>query len=442
MPTLPDRSRPWLERLPVIVVAAIGVALTIGILAVGARDGSVAARDGSFDGPRWYPDEAKTVEASATSTSRPSAPPEERSGAGAGQQAPMPDAAAGQGPDVPTSGAPPTVADRPPGWQPVSGLESGPGELADVDIVGSGGDRIFVAAGVDDRGAVVLTSTGPGSSWLPMGRDGLGEDSYARAVAATATEVLVAGGESGKAALWEWHDESWRRTAASGTEDGSAVFADVAIEGDTAVVVGFDRQGTGFWTRVGAGERFSAVPQNRVEGAIPGQTLVRGVVATDEGFLAVGQVGDRAHRWLSVDGHAWDGEPLPEGGQASPLGVSADGAIVGYDGLGGVMWLERGDEYRTVRLPEPSAAPQVADAVAVRNGSYLVVGREAGAVRCWQLHDQMTDAEPCRGGGAPPDAASVHAVVAHPGGWLAVGSRVSDGRRLPGIWQLDDESQE
>lgn len=326
-----------------------------------------------------------------------------------------------------------------PGWQLVAALPAHRGALSDVYVVTGAGKETFVAAGADQHGAVVLAANGP-DSWRELPSEGLPTESYARAVAATQDAVIVAGADAAGPAVWELAGGSWRRASVDGAVEGRAVFADVAVRGGTWVVVGFDGEATGLWVRTPGSERFAVVDPRAVTGPAAEEMLVREVVATHAGFVAVGQAGGRAVRWSSVDGVDWSGEALVAGDEAIATGVTADGeTIVGYDGSGGVIWVERAGERRLVRLPPPSDAPQIAETVAVRSGRTVVFGVEAGAVRCWETKDAEPPPRRCENATALDSASSIGAVVAHRGGLLAVGQVKDDESGQVGIWALGDE---
>lgn len=326
-----------------------------------------------------------------------------------------------------------------PGWRLVAGLPRHRGALSDVEVVTGAGEQTFVAAGADQRGALVMAANGP-DSWRELPREGLPPESYARAVTATQDAVVVAGADPGGPAVWELAGDSWQRASVDGAVQGRAVFADIAVRGSTWVLVGFDGDATGFWVRTPGSERFVAVDPRAVTGPAAEQTLVREVVATDAGFVAVGQAGGRAVRWASVDGVDWSGEPLLSSEEATAMGVTAEGeTIVGYDGSGGVIWVERAGEHRLVRLPPPSDAPQVAEAVAVASDRTVIFGVETGSVRCWEMSDAQRAPRRCEHSTSLDAAISIGAVVAHRGGLLAVGQVHGDESGQVGIWELIDE---
>lgn len=433
--TISDRRRHVLERLPVLTLAVAGAVLTVGVLA-----GSEAPQR-----PAWYEDATQTAGFApvAEEPGGPSVPPAfpvgepdaETSTSAANVEVP-PQAT----PAAPLVTEPAIQAVLPSpditAWRAVAGFDAWPGTLLDVDVVRSGESEVFVAAGADGGGAVVVTAA-ESEPWRALGRDGLGEGSYARAVAASATDVVLAGGDDTGPAVWELDGESWRRSIVPAWGAG-VVLADVAIRDAELVVVGFDRDGTGIWSRADADEPLVAVPAGQVEGAITGRTVVRGVEVVDGAFVAVGQVGARAHRWTSIDGRDWVGGPLDDVDRgATPTALAPDGTVAGYDGSGALVW-QQGDDRLVARAPAPTAAPQLAGSIAARAESYLIMGRDAGVLRCWMFTPGQPSLEPCPASDLP-GALSVGGVSGHRGGWLAVGTRTVAGRAVIGVWRLDDD---
>lgn len=429
-----------------LVVVAVALVLVIGVLAV-------TSSTEQQDRPAWYPPTGAVVapavetsspgadanggpDALSTTTGRPPASTVEDSNTTLPRPGP---ATAPTSTNAPSEESDEREGATVPGWRLVAGLPRHRGALSDVDVVTGAGTETFVAAGADQHGALVVAANGP-DSWRELPRKGLPPESYARSVAATQDAVVVAGADAGGPAVWELAGDSWRRASVDGAVEGRAVFADVAVRGGTWVVVGFDGDATGFWVRTPGSERFAAVDPRAVTGLRAEQTLVREVVATDAGFIAVGQAGGRAVRWASVDGVDWSGEPLVASEEATAMGVTADGkTIVGYDASGGVVWVERAKERHLVRLPPPSDAPQLAETVAVRSGRTVVFGVEAGSVRCWETSDAQRPPRRCARSTSLDAAMSIGAVVAHRGGLLAVGQATGDGSGQIGIWKLVDE---
>lgn len=422
-----------------LIIAAVGLVLVVGVLVA-------TSSTGRRDRPAWYP---RTGAVASPST-----------------ETLLPWAEADGGPDAPvttTAGDPNTTATEPgpvmapgstnvpfagpdgregatvPGWRLVAALPAHRGALSDVYVVTGAGKETFIAAGADQHGAVVLAANGP-DSWRELPSEGLPPESYARAVAATRDAVVVAGADADGPAVWELAGDSWRRASVDGAIEGRAVFADVAVRGGTWVVVGFDGEATGFWVRTPGSGRFAVVDPRAVTGPASEEMLVRDVVATDDGFVAVGQAGGRAVRWSSFDGVDWSGEALVAGEEATAMGVTADGeTIVGYDGSGGVVWVEHGGERRLVRLPPPSDAPQIPETVAVRSGRTVVFGVEVGFVRCWETPNPERPPVRCERSASFDSASSIGAVAAHRGGFLAVGQVQGDESGRVGIWALGDE---
>lgn len=429
-----DRTDRQLEWLPVLVFAALGLVLVVGVLA------ATSSTDGQ-DPPSWYPrDEAVRAPAVDTSSSTTTPAP----------AGPSISVDPGSTPNTSDPAPPPTSEglssvglgrggeDTSPGWRLAAGLPAYQGALSGVEVVAGGDTDTFIAAGADQHGVLVLASTGP-DSWRELPREGLPPKSYARAVAATQDAVVVAGADATGPAVWQLAGDSWRRASADDAGGGSVVFADLAVRNDTWVLVGFNGEATGFWVRTPESERFAAVAPGAVTGPTAEEVLVREVVATDAGFVAVGQAGGRAVRWFSVDGVDWSGELLVAGEDATAMGVTADGeTIVGYDGVGGVLWTRRHGDRTLVRLPAPSGAPQIGGTVAKRFGRTLVVGVEAGTVRCWETDDNARPPQRCDDSTALDSASSIGAVVAHRGGFLGVGQIEGEGMRAGqvGVWAL------
>ena len=429
-----DPTDRQLERLPVLVFAALGLVLVVGVLA------TTSSTQGQ-DPPSWYP-RSDAAGAPAVDTSSSTATPAPAGPSTSVDPGPTPNGS-DPAPTLTSEGSPSAGLGggggvTAPGWRLAAGLPANQGALSGVEVVAAGGTETFIAAGADRHGVLVLASTGP-DSWRDLPREGLPPESYARAVAATQDVVVVAGADATGPAVWELAGGSWRSASADDAGEGRVAFADLAVRNGTWVLVGFHAEGTGFWVRTPESERFAAVAPRAVTGSAAEQVLVREVVATDAGFVAVGQAGGRAVRWSSVDGVGWSGELLVAGEGATAMGVTADGeTIVGYDGVGGVLWTQRDGERILVRLPVPSGAPQIADAVATRSGRTLVVGVEAGAVRCWETDDAVRAPQRCEGSTALDSASSIGAVVAHRGGFLGVGQIQSEGTPdgQVGVWAL------
>lgn len=431
-----DRAGRRLERLPVLVFSALGLVLVVGVLAA-------TSSTGGQDPPSWYPPSdavvAPAADTSSTATTAPAGP--------STSVDPTPGPIGPEPATTPPSEESPSAAPggpgaaTAPGWRLAAGLPAHRGALSDAYVVTGGGTETFVAAGADQLGALVLAASGP-DEWRALPRRGLPQEGYARAVAATRDAVVVAGADAAGPAVWELDGDSWHRAAVAGAGEGRVVFADLAVREGTWVLVGFHGEATGFWVRTPGSEGFAAVAPRAVTGSAAEQMLVREVVATDAGFVAVGQAGGRAIRWSSTDGVDWSAEPLVAGEGATAMGVTADGeTVVGYDGAGGVVWTGRAGERGVVRLPAPSGAPQIAETVATRSGHTVVLGVEAGSVRCWETHDAEGPPEPCAGSTALGSASSIGAVVAHRGGLLGVGQTQGEGTGSGevGVWALGAE---
>lgn len=432
-----ERAGRRLERLPVLIFSVLGLVLVVGVLA------ATSTTEGQ-DAPSWYPqsgdvvapavDTSSPTTATATATAGPqSSVAQDRSPVDRGPAtAPLSE----DSPSAATGGREEAAA---PGWRLVASLPAHRGALSGLELVTGGGTETFVAAGADQHGPLVLVAS-EADAWRALPRAGLPPDGYARTVAATQDAVVVAGADPTGPAVWELAGDSWRRALVAGAGEGRVVFADLAVRKGTWVLVGFDGANTGFWVRPPGSERFAAVTSGAVTGPADEQMLVREVVATDAGFVAVGQADGRAVRWSSIDGIDWSGEPLVAGEGATAMGVSVDGeTVVGYDGSGGVIWVGRAGERRLVRLPPPSDAPQIAETVAVRSGHTVLFGVEVGAVRCWEANDAEPPPRRCENTTALDTASSIGAVVAHRGGLLAVGQVRGDESGHVGIWALGDE---
>lgn len=425
-----------LERLPVLIFSVLGLVLVVGVLAA-------TSSTERQDAPSWYPPGravvAPVVDASSTTTTTTPTPPSSvgPDGRPIGRE-PATTSISEESPSAATGGSEEAAA---PGWRLVATLPAHRGALSGLEVVTGGGAETFVAAGADQHGPLVLAAT-EAASWRALPRAGLPSDGYARAVAATQDAIAVAGADATGPAVWELAGDSWRRAPVAGAGEGRVVFADLAVRKGTWVLVGFDGGNTGFWVRPPGSERFAAAPSGAVTGPAAEQMLVREVVATDAGFVAVGQAGGRAVRWSSIDGIDWAGEPLVAGEGATAMGVAADGeTIVGYDGAGGVVWTERQGRQNFLRLPAPTGAPQTAERVASRSGHTVVLGLEAGAVRCWETNEDGRAPESCAGSTALNLASSVGAVVAHRDGLLGVGQVNAAGSQAGqvGVWALTVE---
>jgi hypothetical protein len=158
---------------------------------------------------------------------------------------------------------------------------------------------------------------------------------------------------------------------------------------------------------------------------------MRDVVATDDGFVAIGSQTDAALVWTSTDGSDWrlSGFPDPEGQSLDAIAVNGMTSVVVGAGPGGVaVWSRRGaGDWQAGQI---AGKPGTATAVIADGDGFLAagfIGPQFGPARAafWRSTDGQTwDRVP----DAPAFAdARVQALGATSAGFVAVGHRGSPG---------------
>jgi hypothetical protein len=193
-------------------------------------------------------------------------------------------------------------------WEPatVEGAGAAPSLVA-VAFAESG-----LAFGGDDLGTSPLWTSGDGVSWRPAQGGKAGPDGRVNAVVADGSGWIAAGdivddetGEAYNGAIWTSADgRSWEVIKEVSLNEGTV--SDIAVAGETAVVVGFDVGGGSVWTSTGGGD-FEKVP-----GKAFAVATIQGVATVDEGFVALGRRLDdlRPVAWTSPDGMTWTREEI------------------------------------------------------------------------------------------------------------------------------------
>lgn len=210
-----------------------------------------------------------------------------------------------------------------------------------------------VAFGGDGAGPSQAWVTGDLETWRPVDT---GVDGRVGGVAAAADRWLAVGdrvdregGESYEGMVWVSDDGASFEVLADDLALAEGTLTDVAVAGDTIVVVGFDVGGGAVWTSSAGGAFTSAA------GPFDGATI-DGVAATDDGFVALGRgVADLSvQAWTSVDGSRWDRIDVT-GAELQPQDeihdvTSVDGVVVAVGGTPqtGAIW--RFEDDRLARL--------------------------------------------------------------------------------------------
>jgi hypothetical protein len=193
-------------------------------------------------------------------------------------------------------------------WEPATVDDAGAApSLVAVAFAESG-----LAFGGDDLGTSLLWTSGDGDSWQPAQDGKAGPDGRVNAVVADGGGWIAAGdivddetGEAYNGAIWTSADgRSWEVAKEVSLNEGTV--SDVAVAGETTVVVGFDVGGGSVWTSTGGD--FEKVSDKAFAVA-----TIQGVATVDEGFVALGRRLDnlRPVAWTSPDGMTWTREEIP-----------------------------------------------------------------------------------------------------------------------------------
>jgi hypothetical protein len=159
-----------------------------------------------------------------------------------------------------------------------------------------------------------MWTSADGVSWQPAEGGKAGVDGRVNAVVADGDGWIAVGdivddetGEAFRGAIWtstSTDGRSWEVTKEVSLNEGTV--SDVAVAGDTAVVVGFDVAGGKVWTSTGGGD-YQAVPGTAFDVA-----TIQGVATVDGDFVALGRRLDdlRPVAWTSPDGTTWTREDI------------------------------------------------------------------------------------------------------------------------------------
>jgi len=239
----------------------------------------------------------------------------------------------------------------------------------------------------------------------------------------------------------------WGRVGSPAFTDryGTLQMLSVATSGDTVVAVGLGPRGAAAWSMGpdGIWRRAPDIP------SFQGSEM-RDVVASPPGFVAVGQHGDQAAAWTSVDGTSWNLASVEPAGAtpdsddgsfmarvtAGPRGLIAVGPGAHSD-IGPAEWSSPdGLDWAVVVDPIP-AIGTAEDIGLMPDGSFVIVGAppvDGGSTdEAWRSTDGLTWT-------ALPGLRDtwVHAVAPWKGGIVVVGN-VSDldaGTQSPAVWVM------
>lgn len=219
--------------------------------------------------------------------------------------------------------------------------------------------RAYARDLVVERGRLYLAASGDGADFTPQGESwdavvmvadgrewskvapaafGTGVDEHPSTLVRAGGAWVLAGYNSGEredAVVTRGQDLGSLRAVSSGSLTGpqaQSVNGGVAV-GDAAVLVGTSASSGSsepqVWRVDGEGASAVALPDD-VGGGRP-STDLRGVVATEGGFVAVGDAGDSPVAWTSDDFGSW-----------TPEGLTGRTALVGYADLADVDVLRNG----------------------------------------------------------------------------------------------------
>ncbi|MBW3604649.1 MAG: hypothetical protein KY460_06990 [Actinobacteria bacterium] len=219
------------------------------------------------------------------------------------------------------------------------GSEAGVPRLDAVAHDGSSG----VAFGGDGAGPSQAWVTGDLDAWQPADT---GVDGRVGGVAASGDRWIAVGdrvdpegGEAYEGMVWISENGASFEVLADDLALAEGTLTDVAVAGETIVVVGFDVTGGAVWTS-SDGDAFVSVA-----GPFDGATI-DGVAATDKGFVALGRgLADLAvQAWTSVDGSRWERVDVT-GGELQPQHeihdvTSVNGMVIAVGGTpqAGAIW--------------------------------------------------------------------------------------------------------
>lgn len=209
-------------------------------------------------------------------------------------------------------------ADGAAAWTSQDGVAWEPAEVVDADAAPSLVAVAFAGSGLafggDDLGTSPMWTSADGVSWQPAEGGKAGVDGRVNAVVADGDGWIAVGdivddetGEAFRGAIWtstSTDGRSWEVTKEVSLNEGTV--SDVAVAGDTAVVVGFDVAGGKVWTSTGGGD-YQAVPGKAFDVA-----TIQGVATVDGDFVALGRRLDdlRPVAWTSPDGTTWTREDI------------------------------------------------------------------------------------------------------------------------------------
>lgn len=235
-------------------------------------------------------------------------------------------------------------------WEPLS-IGDAAAAVPTLRAVALAGDTGVVFGGSDDDPSRQWTTTGDGRGWATGSANGIdgrvnavagdvdGANGAARWVA-VGDAIDAETGTAAAGAVWTSDDrQRWERSAELTMNEGT--LSDVAVDGQTVVVVGFDVEGGRVWTST-SGD----LDLRPVDTDVFAVASIEGVVATSDGFVALGRgLGDlRPVVWTSADGRRWtrDGTITDVFGPDRQINDLArvDGRLVAVGSApdGGVVW--------------------------------------------------------------------------------------------------------
>lgn len=294
------------------------------------------------------------------------------------------------------------------------------GEWTRVDTAAAvfGGDGQQTILGLEElpQGAIAVgESSGSASVWRSDGSSWTGEDLGADRGAVwdvvSAGETLLAVGSSRQdEAFWRRAPGGpWKPAACSGCggQRQQVAFAAIALGGGRFVAVGRDRRPDGYdaavWRSSDRGATWERVADDPALGGA-GDQVMKDVVLSNRGLLAVGRDDKSAAVWTSPDGVAWSRERGSESAFAAPPAslemnsVTTRGTTivaVGYEHAGpnepyaAAVWVSDNEGEWRRRGDFAPRRQQMLDVAAAPPG-FVAVGYDEGAAAVWTSTDGET----------------------------------------------------
>lgn len=330
----------------------------------------------------------------------------------------------------------------------------GQGYLVDV----TDGPAGLVAAGYAFPGwhATAWTSS-DGNRWVRHVVDER-DDTFALAIAATASEYVAVGRAGGDPAAWTSPDGmTWRRAARDLPETGLETRLTTVAAGDGGIVAGgwaasptAPTSSRLWWSADGAAWAVALMGSGDV--ATGEELRVTSIAAGPAGWVAVGTVGPEwdpagSIAWTSPDGRSWtrapDAAALHSGRMASVTATPSGWLAVGsdLDDRQGVSWVSTDGLDWTVSAPQAALDNhglkiRMTDAVArdgrlVAVGNYLF-GTQYGNATSWTSGDGLTWTRAPRA--TPLNQGEMLALTPGGPGYVAVGTFGAPDDYVPTVW--------